>query len=79
MYIYTYIYIYIYIHISWMFHVVFKWVSSGVFLREFACRWYFPKDCHFSSGLPVAFSNGLSVAFSNICSRLRLLVCNLWP
>ena len=27
-----------------------QWIVSGIFQRNFTCQWYFPKDCHLSSG-----------------------------
>ena len=50
-----------------------------LYQRNFTCRWYFPKDCNFPSGLSLELSDGLSVTFSNGISPLYFLVCNSLP
>ena len=35
---------------SWIFSGIFQWIVSGIFQHNFTCHWYFPKDCHLSSG-----------------------------
>ena len=47
-----------------------QWMLSGIFRYNFNVQWYFQKDYHFSSGLPLEQFNGLSAALSHGISLL---------
>ena len=62
---------------SWIFSGSVQWMFSSIFQRNFTCQWYFPKDCHLSSGFVLELSNGCSVAFMDFhdCDIWCVIVC----